>query len=69
MLIKGAFRVSNKIISAPNEIMKTIKFEKNFVLWVFSTNSGLPSVSLIVDNSEFDFLFSFLKDAKLYVKN
>ena len=58
MLIKGVFRVSNKIKSAPNEIMKTIKYEKNLPLWVFLTNSGLLSVSLIADNSEFDFLFS-----------
>ena len=29
MLIKGVFRVSNKIINAPNEIINTIKYEKN----------------------------------------
>ena len=58
MLIKGVFRVSNKIISAPNEIINTIKYEKNLLLWVFLTNSGLLSVSLIADNSDFVFLFS-----------
>ena len=57
MLIKGVFRVSNKIISAPNEIINTIKYEKNLLLWVFLTNSGLLSVSLIADNSDFVFLF------------
>ena len=58
MFINGVFRVSSKTISAPNEIIKTIKYEKNLVLWVFLINSGLPLVSLIAGNSDFDFLFS-----------
>ena len=57
-MIKGAFRVSNKIISPPNEIINTIKYEKNLLLWVFLTNSGLLTVSFIADNSDFVFLFS-----------
>ena len=58
MFINGVFRVSSKIISTPNEIINTIKYEKNLLLWVFLTNSGLLSVSLIADNSDFVFLFS-----------
>ena len=59
MLINGDFRVSNKIISAPNEIMKTIKYEKNLLFWVCLSNSVLLSVFLIADNSDFS-LFSLI---------
>ena len=60
MLINGVFRVSNKIISAPTEIIRTIKYEKNLLLLVCLTNSGLSSVSLTADNSDFGFLFSLI---------
>ena len=58
MLINGVFRVSSKIISAPNEIINTIKYEKNLLLLVFLISPDLFSVSLMVDNLDFAFLSS-----------
>ena len=58
MFINGVFRVSSKIISAPNEIINTIKYEKNLLLLVFLTILDLLSVSLMAVNSGFAFLFS-----------
>ena len=58
MFINGVFRVSSNIINAPNEIIKTIKYEKNLLLWVFLITLDLLSFSLIVDNSDFTFSFS-----------
>ena len=58
MLTNGVFRVSSKIISAPNEIINTIKYEKNLLLLVFLISLDLFSVSLMVDNLDFAFSFS-----------
>ena len=58
MLINGVFRVSSKIISAPNEIINTVKYEKNLLLLVFLISSDFFSVSLMVDNLDFAFSFS-----------
>ena len=58
MLTNGVFRVSSKIISAPKEIINTIKYEKNLLLLVFLISSDLFSVSLMVDNLDFTFSFS-----------
>ena len=57
-MINGVLRVSSKIISAPNEIINTIKYEKNLLLLVFLISSDLLTVSLMVDNLDFAFLFS-----------
>ena len=58
MLINGVLRVSSKIISAPNEIINTIKYEKNLLLLVFLISLDLFSVLLMFDNLDFAFSFS-----------
>ena len=46
------------ILFAPNEIINTIKYEKNLLLWFFLITSGLLLVFLMFDNSDSVFLFS-----------